>query len=148
MDDAGQASTDGSNPTGCLEGNFMNTIQRLAYPLIAVLSLGAAFAAHAESPTPDDSATQVWSQTKSRAQVQVELFAARADGSTRVYSISYNPLMVAKSTATREEVRAQVRVDRALSPTAQMLGEDSGSFYLAQLPLARDAGRNLAQTSR
>jgi len=29
-----------------------------------------------------------------------------------------------------------------------MQGEDSGSFYLAQLPLARDAGRNLAQTSR
>ena len=57
----------------------MNTIQRLAYPLIAVLSLGAAFAAHAASPTPDDSATQVWSQTKSRAQVQAELFAARAD---------------------------------------------------------------------
>ncbi len=126
----------------------MNTIQRLAYPLIAVLSMGAAFAAHAESPTADDSATQVWSQTKTRAQVQAELFAARADGSTRVYSISYNPLTVAKTTTTREAVRAEARVDRAVNPTAQMLGEDSGSFYLAQQPLAREAGRTLAGAAR
>ncbi|MDO9091507.1 MAG: DUF4148 domain-containing protein [Rubrivivax sp.] len=126
----------------------MNTIQRLAYPLIAVLSMGAAFAAHAESPTVDDSATQVWSQTKTRAQVQAELFAARADGSTRVYSISYNPLTVAKTTTTREAVRAEARVERAVNPSAQMVGEDSGSFYLAQLPLSRDASHVLADKSR
>lgn len=126
----------------------MNTIQRLAYPLIAVLSMGAAFAAHAESPTVDDSATQVWSQTKTRAQVQAELFAARADGSTRVYSISYNPLTVAKTTTTREAVRAEARVERAVNPAAQMVGEDSGSFYLAQLPLSRDASHVLADKSR
>lgn len=126
----------------------MNTFQRFAYPLIAVLSMGAAFAAHAESPTVDVSATQVWSQTKTRAQVQAELFAARADGSTRVYSISYNPLTVAKTTTTREAVRAEARVERAVNPAAQMVGEDSGSFYLAQLPLSRDASHVLADKSR
>jgi hypothetical protein len=126
----------------------MNTINRLAYPLVTLLALGAAFAAHAESPTVDNSAQQVWQQTKSRDQVQAELFQARADGSTKVYSISYNPLTVAKSTVTREEVKAQARVERAIEPAARMTGEDSGSFYLAQLPLARDAGRNLAQSTR
>jgi len=126
----------------------MNTINRLAYPLVSLLALGAAFAAHAESPTVDNSAQQVWQQTKSRDQVKAELFQARADGSTKVYSISYNPLTVVKSTVTREEVKAQARVERAIEQAARMTGEDSGSFYLAQLPLARDAGRNLAQSVR
>lgn len=126
----------------------MNTINRLVYPVVTLLALGAAFAAHAESPTVDNSAQQVWQQTKSRDQVQAELMQARADGSTKVYSISYNPLTVARSTATRQEVQAQARVERAIEPKALMTGEDSGSFYLAQLPLARDAGRNLAQSAR
>lgn len=121
------------------------TLRQFAYPLVTVLALGAAFAAHAESPTPDDSATQVWASTKTRAQVQAELFAARADGSTRVYSISYNPLAVAKSTATREEVKAAVTVARAQGTLDVMTGEDSGSFYLASLQRSREAGRILAQ---
>lgn len=122
----------------------MNKLNRLAYPLITVLSMAAAFAAHAESPTVDDSATQVWSQTKTRAQVQAELVQARADGSTKVYSIGYNPLTTAKTTATREEVRAQARVDRAIDSAARMYGEDSGSFYLAEAGYKADASRALA----
>lgn len=118
------------------------TIRSIAYPVVVALSLGAAFAAHAESPTPDNSATQVWSQAKSRDQVKAELFAARADGTTKVYAATYNPLTVAKSIMSREEVRAQARVERAMSQYAAanaMLGEDSGSFVLSQQWTARPA---------
>ena len=126
----------------------MNKINRLAYPVIALLSLAAAFSAHAESPTLDNTATQVWTQTKTRAQVQSELLQARADGTTKMHSISYNPLTLAKSTVTREEVRAQARVERATDPAAQMVGEDSGSFYMAQHPTAAEASRTLAKAAR
>ena len=126
----------------------MNTINRLVYPLVTLLSLAAAMAAHAESPTVDTSAVQVWSQTATRAQVQAELAQARKDGSLKVYSISYNPLMVAQATTTREAVRAQARVEHTVNPTAVMVGEDSGSFYLAQLPVARDSSHVLAKSGR
>ena len=126
----------------------MNTINRLVYPVVALLSLAAAVAAHAESPTVDTSAAQVWSQTATRAQVQTELAQARKDGSIKVYSISYNPLMVAQTTTTREAVRVQARVERSLSPSATMVGEDSGSFYLAQLPVLRDGSHVLAKSGR
>lgn len=121
------------------------SLRQYAYPIVTLLALGAAFAAHAESPTPDDSATQVWASTKTRAQVQAELFTARADGTTKMHSISYNPLAVAKSTATREEVKAAVNVARAQGTLDVLAGEDSGSFYLASLPRSREAGRILAQ---
>ena len=123
----------------------MNKINRLVYPAIALLSLAAAFSAHAESPARDDGATQVWTSTKTRAQVQAELFQARADGTTKVYAESYNPLTVAKSTVTREELRAQARVELATNPAAQRVGEDSGSFYLSQHPAAAETSRTLAR---
>ena len=126
----------------------MNTINRLVYPVVAMLSLAAAVAAHAESPTVDTSATQAWSQTATRAQVQAELTQARLNGSMKVYSISYNPLTVARTTTTREAVRAQARVERAVSPAAIMVGEDSGSFYLAQTTVTRDVSHVLAKSSR
>ena len=126
----------------------MNTINRLVYPAIALLSLAAAFSAHAESPTRDDGATQVWTQTKTRAQVQAELMQARADGTSKVYSVSYNPLTLAKGNVTREEVRAQARVEQATNPQAQFYGEDSGSFYLSQHPAAVGASRTLAKAAR
>ena len=126
----------------------MNKINRLVYPAIVQLSLAAAFSAHAESPSRDDGAAQVWTSTKTRAQVQAELFQARADGTTQIYAESYNPLTVAKSTLTREEVRAQARVERATNPAAQMVGEDSGSFYLSQHPAAAEANRTLAKVAR
>ena len=126
----------------------MNTPNRFAYPLIALLSVAAVVSAHAESPTRDDGSTQVWTATKTRAQVLTELAQARADGSIKVYSINYNPLLLANSTVTREEVRAQARVELATNPLAQMLGEDSGSFYLAQHPAAADASRVVAKVAR
>ena len=76
MDEAGQASTDNrsSNPVGCVERrNLMNSkLQLFVYPAIAALALAAAVAAHAESPTVDDTATQAWSQTKTRDQVTAD----------------------------------------------------------------------------
>ena len=129
----------------------MNKINRLVYPAIALLSLAAAFSARAESPTRDDGSTQVWTSTKTRAQVQAELVQARADGTTQFYAEGYNPVTVAKSTVstlTREEVRAQARVERATNPQAQMYGEDSGSFYLSQHPAAADSSRTLAKVAR
>ena len=126
----------------------MNKINRLVYPVIVLLSLAAAFSAHAESPSRDDGAAQVWTSTKTRAQVQSELFQARADGTTQVYAESYNPPTVAKSTLTREEVRAQARVERATNPAAQLYGEDSGSFYMSQHPAAAEASRTLAKVAR
>ena len=126
----------------------MNKLNRIVYPLIALLSVAAAMSAHAESPTRDDGLTQVWTSTKTRAQVLTELAQARADGTIEVHSISYNPLLLAKSTLSREEVRAQARVELATNPQAQMLGEDSGAFYLAQHPAAADASRTLAKAAR
>lgn len=110
----------------------MNKLNRIAYPLVAVLSMVAAASAFAESPTPDDTATQVWNVTKTRYQVQAELAQARADGSIKVWSTSYNPLALARSTKSRDEVRAER--DQGVAST--WYGEDSGSFALSrQLPV-------------
>jgi Domain of unknown function (DUF4148) len=146
MDNAGDASTDrrSTHPLGCDKESTMIKLSQFAYPLIAVFSLAAAVAAHAESPTVDDTATQVWSQTKTRAQVQAELLQARADGTTKVWSSSYNPLALAKSLKTREEVRAEAVAALASGESAALAGEDSGSFRLAQRPAARDASQLLA----
>ena len=65
-----------------------------------------------------------------------------------LYAEIYNPPTVARSTLTREEVRAQARVEQAINPAAQMVGEDSGSFYLSQLPAASQASRTLAKVTR
>ena len=151
MDEAGQASTDNKvlNPVGCIEGNLMNSkLQLFVYPLVAALSLAAAVSAHAESPTVDDTATQVWSQTKTRDQVNAELLQARADGTTKVWSISYNPLRQAKSVKSREQVRAEVLAQRAADNGNVMIGEDSGSFYLAQQKPGREAAPLLADAKR
>lgn len=121
----------------------MNKLSTIAYPAIVVLSLAAAFAAHAETPTIDDTATQVWTQTKTRAQVQAELQQARADGSIRVHSISYNPLALAKSLKTRDEVRAEALAARASGEADALVAEDSGSMF-AQRRQARDASQVLA----
>ena len=125
----------------------MNKINRLAYPAIVLLSLTAALSAHAESPGRDDSATQAWAQTHTRAQVQAQV-QARADGTAPIYAERYILPTVAKSALTREEVLAQARVERAINPAAQMVGEDSGSFYLSQFPAASQASRTLAKAAR
>ena len=120
----------------------------VVYPAIVALSLVAAAAAHAESPTLDDSAVQAWEQTKSRDQVRSELLQARADGTTKVWSISYNPLRQARSLKSRDEVRAEVMAQRAADNANPLVGEDSGSFYLAQQKRATEAAPGLARSGR
>jgi hypothetical protein len=150
MDEAGQASTDRTpfHMSDALKERIMNKLQLIAYPAIAALSIVAAFAAHADSITPDDSTTQVWAHTKTRDQVKAELFQARADGSMKVWSASYNPLLTApKSEKTRDQVRAEVVAERASQISdygTRFYGEDSGSFYLSSLPVRRDASHVVA----
>lgn len=120
----------------------MSKLSLLAYPLIAAVSLAAASVAFAEDITPDNTAATV--STKSRAQVQAELFAARADGSIKVSSISYNPFLAMKTLRTRNEVRAER--DRAFDGT--WYGEDSGSFALARQRPARVAAPLFASVTK
>lgn len=128
MDNAGQASTDrrSSHLLGCHKETNMTKLNLLAYPLVAVLSLAAAGTAFADDPTPDHTAAVP--SLKTRSQVQSELFAARADGSVKVWSTSYNPLRVARSTKTRDQVRAE----RDATYAQQFYGEDSGSFVISR----------------
>jgi len=121
----------------------MKTLTFLAYPLVVVASLAAASVAFAAPPafvehgdvTIDNTAKLALANPKTRAQVQAELFQARADGSADAWSYTYNPLALARSTRTRAEVRAEVDAtyDRA------MYGEDSGSFALSRVPAVRQA---------
>jgi len=115
----------------------MSKLNLIAYPAIAILSLAAAGAALADDITPDNTASQVFTTTKSRAQVQQELVAARADGSIKVWSTSYNQFAAAKSLKTRDEVRADRDASAGYATT--FYGEDSGSFALNRLPAVRQA---------
>jgi hypothetical protein len=146
MDDAGYASADrrSFHLPGCHKEPTMNSRSTLTASLVAAVALAAAGAAYADDPTLDDSATQSWSQTKSRAQVQAELVQARADGTIKVWSSSYNPLALAKSVTSRDAVRADAVNARSSGDVVAMLGEDSGSFRLAQTRPSRDASQLLA----
>lgn len=112
-----------------MNANFRSIV----YPAVVALSLGAAFTAHAAGEiVPDDTATQVWSFTKTRAQVQSELAAARAQGLLKTYGEVEAVTPAPKSQLTREEVRAQMAVERAQGRLDWMYGEDSGSAVLSQ----------------
>ena len=120
----------------------------IVYPAIVALSVVAAVSAHAESPTLDNTSKQAWSETRTSEQVRTELLQARADGTTKVWSISYNPLHKAQSLKSREQVRAEVLGQRAADNGNPLVGEDSGSFFLAQQKPAREAARVLAEAQR
>jgi hypothetical protein len=94
---------------------------------LAIALVGAAFA---DDPTPDN--YRDVPSTKSRAQVQAELAQAKRDGSIKVWSISYNPLLVAKSVKTRDEVQAELKAAQASGELSAFHSEDSGSAYLAR----------------
>lgn len=124
----------------------MKKLNLLAYPLVAVLSLAAASSAFADDPTPDNTAT-VPMVAKSRDQIQAELFQARKDGTTKVWSTTYNHMTAAKSLKTREEVRAEVLADRGHGYN-ELYGEDSGSFALNRKLPAREAGPVYARVAQ
>ena len=106
------------------------------FALVAALSLvAAAGTVFADDITPDNTAKAL--SLKSRDQVQAELFKARADGSIKVWSTSYNPLLLAKSEKSRAEVRGEVLADPDGSLAQAVIGEDSGSFALSRIQPAR-----------
>ncbi len=126
----------------------MNKYSFLVYPAVALFALAAAVTASAQEVTPDDSATQVWAHTKTRAEVNAELAAARADGSLgKPWAREYNPAATYQTVRNRTEVKAEALAARRTGYTDAMYGEDSGAFYLAHRPVARDAGRVLAAAS-
>lgn len=109
--------------------------------LTTALILSFAFAssmgaAHAEDITPDNTATQVWTHTKTRAEVRAEVLAARADGTLMAAASEGGSAYAATTlvpssriaTALRRELRASAGNDLAHA----VVGEDSGSFWLSR----------------
>lgn len=112
----------------------MNTTLRL----IAAFTLSAAAAAPvlAQEATPD-----TWMKvqaTKTRAQVQAELAAARADGSINAWAPGYMERVA--STQSREAVRAVTRAAIASGEVAAINSE----AHDVDLPLVRRATGTVA----
>jgi len=147
MDNAGQASTDRRswNPLGCDKEPIMKNlkIQFLAYPVIAVLSVLAASAAFAQGEYVADGSAANQS-LKTRDQVRAELVQARADGSIKATSNTYDQMKAAKSVAARADVQAQR--DNRFERT--WYSEDSGSFALADQAPARPAAALYASVQK
>ena len=97
---------------------------------LAALALVAATVAFADDITPDN--YRDVPSVKTRDQVVAERNAAVRDGSSKVWSITYNQLAVAKSVATRGTVLAELRAAQADGTLNAFNGEDSGSFALAR----------------
>ena len=117
----------------------MKTTRLLALLSLSLAATGAAFAQEATYDYPQPIAAG-----KTRDQVQNELFAARADGSIKVWSTSYNPLAVAKSLKSRDQVKAE----RDPAYAATYNGEDSGSFALSRQPRNREAAPMYAHSAK
>ena len=109
----------------------MKTTHLIAALAVSFAASGAALAQEATYDYPQATTSSV-----TRAQVQAELAAARADGSIKAWSISYNPLALAKSELSREAVKAQ----RHAGLSDAVVGEDSGSFALSRQQPARSMG--------
>jgi len=94
--------------------------------LSALLVAAAATSAFAETPTvvKDD-----FVSTRSRAEVQAELFAYKQAG-VNPWSMSYNQLAGFKSATTRQQVVADYLAAR--DEVAAINSEDSGSAYFAK----------------
>ncbi len=121
----------------------MSKIARIAYPAVAALALFSALSAHAEGPIGQYSAQELAPTNRTLAQAQAEYLQAKADGSLRVWSTSYNPFAAVKSVKTRAEVRAEV-----LAGGVDIDGEDSGSFAFSQQSPARSAAPLVAAATR
>lgn len=92
----------------------------------AVLISAVAASAFAETPAV---VTETFVPTKSRAEVQAELFAYKQAG-VNPWSMSYNPLAGFESNTSRQEVVADYLAAR--DEVAAINSEDSGSAYLTQ----------------
>ena len=121
-------------------------IRSFVYPMIATLSLAAAFVAHAESPLAGQFAAAPASlSSTTRAQVIAQYHEAKRTGAMRVASNTYNPTAGMKDTTTREAVMAEVLAMNKSGHVNDMTGEDSGSFALAQARTVRTAPALLAR---
>lgn len=112
--------------------------------LVAALALSFAASGAALADGASYDYAQPISAGKTRAAVQAELVAARADGSIKAWSMTYNPLALAKSTSSRDEVKAA----RSHAHDLAFYGEDSGSFALSRPAPARDASSLVASAAR
>jgi hypothetical protein len=101
------------------------TIMKSTVLIAALAATFAASGAMAQEATYEYPQPAVSALT--RAQVQTELAAARADGSIKAWSTSYNPLAMARSTLSRETVKAELHAGLSHA----LVGEDSGSFALS-----------------
>ncbi len=109
----------------------MKKLAYIAYPAIVALSLMAAVSAHAQVESMNLAPTGPSANGLTRAQVQAELFKARADGSLKVYALDYNPVQTTTtSQRTRAEVRAEAIAANRSNYAARWYGEDSGSIAL------------------
>ena len=97
---------------------------------LAALALVAVSAAFADDITPDNNRDVP--SLKSREQVAAERNAALRDGSSKVWSTTYNQLAVTKSVKTRGAVLAELRAAQADGSLNAFNGEDSGAFALAR----------------
>ncbi len=118
----------------------MKKLAFIAYPAIVALSLMAAVSAHAQSESMNLAPTGPSANGLTRAQVQAELFKARADGSLQVWALNYNPVAVTKSERTRAEVRAEAIAASRSNLAARWYGEDIGNVMPVTPPAPVYAG--------
>ena len=97
---------------------------------IAAVAALASAAARADDITID---TTPFQSTRTRAEVLAELGQFKQSG-VNPWSNRYDQLARFQSGKSRADVQAEYRADR--DRVAAMTGEDSGSFYLSQSPLA------------
>lgn len=122
-------------------------VRSLIATAFAVATLAAGGTAFAQTSLYGQEGGQVeaFVPTKSRAQVEQERVQFNAEYPVSPWSFRYDPLTKFKSTATRAEVTAAYLADR--EEATALLGEDSGSAYLAQNSnRSVPAGNNLAST--
>jgi hypothetical protein len=110
----------------------MKKLTFVAYPAIVALSLMAAVSAHAQQESMNLAPTGASAAGITRAQVQADLFKARADGSIKVWSSSYNPVLVTTSERSRDDVRAEAVAANRDGYGHIFYGEDSGALNLVR----------------
>ncbi len=111
----------------------MKKLSFIAYPAIVAISMLAAVSAHAQSESMNLTPTGPSAGGLTRAEVQAELFKARADGSLKVTASNFSPLLEAgPSQRTRAEVRAEAIEANRSNYAARWYGDDSGSIAMGQ----------------
>lgn len=112
----------------------------------AAVTLLASFmgGARADDITPDPYTD--WVSTRTRAEVQAEVLAARASGElARAHGEDGGSFALSQevfvASRTRAEVMAEVLAERVSGAMQAFTGEDSGSAYLARAGHAAEAAR-------